>query len=193
MVQHVLCASGYMPLVASSGTEALTIFKAHSADIGCLITDCQMPGMSGLRLAHYMLEPRPDLRLIFMSGTCSGIAGYPFLAKPFTAAQLLTCVHDVMREPDFTVPPPVITARRRERSSVPVADPGRADVSSLTPREAEILALLAQGYSSRRVASRLGITSKTVECHRSRIYNKLDLHGVVGLVHLAIRFGIVEA
>ena len=193
MVQHTLRASGYIPLVASSGAEALTIFRAHSADIECLITDCQMPGMSGLRLAHYMLEPRPDLRLIFMSGVNSGVAGYPFLAKPFTAAQLLASVHDAMGEPDSTAPPANMTWKRSEGSSVSAVDTGRADVSSLTPREVEILVLLAQGYSARHVASRLGITFRTVDCHRSHIYNKLDLHGVAGLVRFAIRYGMVKA
>ena len=187
LVQYTLRNSGYGALTASSGEEALAVFKAHSAHIKCLITACQMPGMNGRELAERLLALQTDLGVIFMSGNTSGLRGYPLLTKPFSPDQLRTCISHVMRN--------VISkgiGLRRERSGSSAARFHRKDVNSLTPREAEILALLAQGYSTRRAAASLGIAFKTAECHRSRIYNKLAVHGIVGLVHYAIRNGIVE-
>ena len=96
MVEAVLRSSGYVVLTASYGEQALTVFKQHSIRIKCLITDCCMPGMSGPQLAQRLVRLRPDLPVIFMSGSESGLVGYPLLTKPFTPAQLSASVRDVM-------------------------------------------------------------------------------------------------
>ena len=68
----------------------------------------------------------------------------------------------------------------------------RGRVTDLTPREMDVLRLVAGGYSTRQIASGLGIALKTVSCHRIRIMDKLDLHDVAGLTRYAIRKGLVD-
>lgn len=70
---------------------------------------------------------------------------------------------------------------------------GSTPVGRLTPREREILQLIAEGNTSKEVAARLGITVKTVEAHRANIMNKLDLHSASQLVRYAVRNNIVQA
>jgi DNA-binding NarL/FixJ family response regulator len=68
----------------------------------------------------------------------------------------------------------------------------RQRLAKLTPREREVLHLLAQGKTNRQVAAHLGITTKTAETHRARIISKLELHSVSDLVRYAIRHGIIQ-
>jgi DNA-binding NarL/FixJ family response regulator len=195
LVALTLQESGYSVLTAAAGDEALVVFKEHQAHIRCLMTDCEMPGMSGPQLARHLLTIQPDLRLIFMSGRRSSVAGHWFLAKPFTPGQVRACARDAIQGGSS-----VRLAERvsviRERGQEPelsAAQLGERQADSLTPREAEILVLLARSFSTRGVAKHLRIAYKTVECHRSRIYSKLGVHKVAELVRYAIRNGLIEA
>ncbi len=196
MVQSTLRNSGYAVLTAACGEEALIVFKEHRAHIRCLITDCQMPGMSGPQLVQHLLTLQPDLHVIFMSGSGLGVTGYPLLVKPFTPLQVRACARDAMQgvsNAGLEDPPAKANTERGPRPENSIARLRRSDMNSLTPREAEILILLAHSFSTRGIANRLRIAYKTVECHRSRIYNKLGVHKVAGLVRYAIRNGLIEA
>src|SRR5690242_781460 len=86
----VLIRHGYTVLLASSGNEALDVFERHKNQIDYLITDIDMPGMSGLELADNVLQKSPELLIILMSGHFElAKQGCPFLPKPFKAEQLL--------------------------------------------------------------------------------------------------------
>lgn len=196
-VQDVLRRSGYAVLTAASAEQALTIFNDHRSHIRCLITDCKMPGMSGLELAGLLVGQWPGLKVVFMSGSEAGSEGYPLLRKPFSAAQLAKLAREVLgvtNQRKKSTDRPRIFANNWQQPCEPIGNRlGRTDVNALTPREGEILLLLAQGYSTRNVAHKLGIAFKTVVCHRSHIYHKLDVHGIVELVRYAIRHGMIEA
>ena len=71
--------------------------------------------------------------------------------------------------------------------------PDRAALDPLTPRQREILQLIAEGHSTRDIATRLGLSVKTVESHRAQLMDRLDIHDVPGLVRFAIRAGLVSA
>ena len=78
------------------------------------------------------------------------------------------------------------------RSPIP-GDQGTSGVAMLTGREREVLELIAEGLSSKEIASQLGVSLKTVDSHRANLMDKLDIHKVSGLVRFAIRVGLVEA
>jgi two-component system, LuxR family, response regulator TtrR len=197
MVQDILRSTGYAVLTASNGEEALNIFREHFDLIGCLVTDCRMPGMSGPQLAENLIRVRPGLPVIFMSGADAGPAGYPLLTKPFTAAQVSKCVRDVISKVNLCCAPfekrMSEAVAGQQRRICEGSDSARRDLNSLTPREEEVLVLLAEGYSTRKAARQLGITFKTAACHRARIYSKLEVHGVVGMLRYAIRHGMISA
>lgn len=198
LVQDVLRSSGYAVLTASNGEEALNIFREHFDLIGCLVTDCRMPGMSGPQLAEHLIRLRPGLPVMFMSGADAGPAGYPLLTKPFTPAQVAKCVRNLISEVSLCSGlnrRPRKTGREEQRrmrdiSAVPSL---RQNLNTLTPREEEMLGLLVEGYSTRRAARQLGIAFKTAACHRANIYSKLQVHGIVALLRYAIRHGIISA
>jgi FixJ family two-component response regulator len=198
LVREILRCAGYAVLTTGSGQEAVKVFNKEGNHIKCLITDCEMPGMSGPQLAERLFSLKPDLSVIFMSGLGRGLPGCPCLKKPFTPAQLIECVRVAILGPNHVGAPAVhLPAPDKPVGSgacVPSAAlKDRRNPDALTRREAEVLALLAQGYSSRRAACHLGVAVKTVACHRAHIYDKLNIRGVVGLVHYAIRSGIITA
>ena len=199
LIRQILLSNGYAVLSASTGEEALSVFYKERQRIGCLLTDCRMPGMSGPQLAERLIQLNPALPVIFMSGADAGLEGYPFLSKPFTPAQIIECLGNVLagvsgRASSSAATPSNGTMeqeRRRCSPSPPHRD--RNCGNSLTRREAEVLVLLAAGHSTRTAARQLGIAFKTAANHRARICNKLEVHGLVGLVRYAIRNGIASA
>jgi len=95
-VGHVLADPGYNVLKWKSGAEALQQSRAFKGEISLLLSDFQMPGMSGVELATAMTAERPQLRVLLMSGFPAGMLvlneGWHFLAKPFVASQLMALV-----------------------------------------------------------------------------------------------------
>jgi len=97
LVATVLQMNGYAVITAASGEEALAVFAEHDSEIDFLVSDIRMPGMTGPELAERLLMRRPDLPVVFMSGTEPAAAGgYPMLPKPFTANQLTLCLREAM-------------------------------------------------------------------------------------------------
>jgi FixJ family two-component response regulator len=176
LLQGFLRRHGYQTLAAASGEEALMVCNRPGIQIGCLLTDYHMPGINGRQLAERLLDRYPGLRVILMSGAECAVRGHPCLRKPFSLDQVISQVQAAM------------PARLRDEP----ADGQAVALDSLTRREREVLRLLAEGFSARLVARELGIKYKTVECHRSRIYGKLELQGIVSLVRFAIRNGISQ-
>lgn len=195
-VRDVLLSAGYAVLTASNGEDALRIFREQSGRIGCVMTDYQMPGMNGRQLAEHLLRLQPGLQVIFISGAELDLAGYPVLKKPLTSAQVSESVRNLLA----AIPPHVQTSVRQSKSAVEqerrlrgahTTRHDRRGGNPLTRREEELLVLIAGGYSTREAAHQLGITFKTAACHRAHIYNKLDVHGIAGLLRYAVRNGMI--
>ena len=97
VVHQVLCRGGYKVIVGGGGPDALRIADQCSESIQLLLTDVEMPRMSGVELATRMRQDRPALKVLFMSGSGkSAVGGQPFIAKPFTRAQLLSAIERVL-------------------------------------------------------------------------------------------------
>ena len=112
-----------------------------------------------------------------------GAAGY--VLKNADAAELEMAVRAVARGDGYLSP---AVARHVVRGAV---RRGESDTTQLTPRQREILQLIAEGASTKQIAAKLGLSVKTVETHRAKLMERLDIHDVAGLVRYAIRAGFI--
>lgn len=181
---------------ASDGPEALE--RAATADVDLAVLDVSMPRLTAIQVARELTRRRPDVRALILSmhdneryffeALRAGASGY--VLKSVADRDLVEACRAVMRGEPFLYPAAVTALIRdyleRARSGeAPPEDP-------LTPRESEIVKLIAEGYTSREIAQLLTISEKTVDRHRSNVLEKLGMRDRVDLTRYAIRRGLVE-
>lgn len=184
---------------ATNGREAVE--KAVKLNPDVVILDVGMPNLNGLEATRQIVKAKPQIRILILTLHDSdqlvqevlnaGARG--FLLKSDAARDLVTAV-EALRNNKIYFTPKVASMvlegyLRRNTPDVPPEEPPR---SRLTPREREIVQLLAEGKSSREVADALGLSIKTAETHRANIMRKLNLHSVSDLVLYAVRNNIVH-
>jgi DNA-binding NarL/FixJ family response regulator len=177
---------------AADGREALRKVEEIHPEVALL--DLSMPGLNGLDAAREIMQISPGTRTIILTqhsegqyilaALRAGVHGY--VLKSQAASDLVQAIRDVHRGRLYLSPAisNVVIGAYRER--------GGPDKEPLTPREREVLQLVAEGKSTKQVGELLGITAKTAESHRSRLMLKLGIHEVAGLVRYAVRRGLVE-
>jgi DNA-binding NarL/FixJ family response regulator len=180
---------------AADGAEALDALAAGGVDLAIL--DIAMPRMTGLQAAREISRRFPDVRTLILSmydneqylfeALKAGASGY--VLKSVADRDLLHAVRAAMRGEPFLYPA-AVTALIREYLDRDRRGEGRAGI--LTPREEEIIKLVAEGYSSKRIAETLTISVKTVDRHRANILGKLGMRDRLELTKYAIRVGLVE-
>jgi DNA-binding NarL/FixJ family response regulator len=178
---------------ASDGVEAVE--KAVALRPGLVILDVSMPRMSGLDAAAALGARAPAIRLLMLSmhddeqylyeALRAGASGY--VLKSAVDRDLVEACRATMRGEAFLYPD-AAAALVQDRT----APDAEAPSDPLTPREAEVLTLIAEAYTTRQIAEALVISPKTVENHRNRIFQKLGMHDRVELTRYAIRRGLVR-
>ena len=182
---------------AGDGREAVE--KAQQLQPDVVILDIGMPSLNGLEATRQMLKANPKARILILTLHDSdqmvrdvlnaGARG--FLLKSDAASELVAAVEALGRDKTYftsKVSPMVLEPHLRGPSGPPLT----LSRSRLTPREREIVQLLAEGKSTKEVAVTLGLSVKTAETHRSNIMRKLQLHSVSDLVLYAVRNNIVH-
>jgi FixJ family two-component response regulator len=178
-LQDLIESEGMSTLCFDSAEQFLDSGARHKA--ACLIADIRMPGMSGIELQAKLKAERCRIPIIFITGrgdiplTVRGMKGgaIDFFTKPVDGAALLRSV---------------ATALQQDRANRQEAIEHAKLVSryeSLTPREREVLPLLASGLLNKQVAFDLGITEYTVQLHRGHIMRKMEADSFAGLVRMA--------
>jgi DNA-binding NarL/FixJ family response regulator len=197
-LRMVLDAQPDLEVVAEAGDGLEAVQAALAQEIDLAILDIAMPRLTGLHAARELHRRRPKLRILMLSmhqneryvyeALKAGACGY--VAKAVADRDLVEACRATMRGESFLYPgaatPLVEDLLHRARMEMPVRD------DPLTPREQEVVKLVAEGYSSKEIAEALVISEKTVERHRANILEKLDLRGRVDLTRYAIRRGLVE-
>jgi len=180
---------------ASDGAEAIALALAEELDLAIL--DVSMPKLTGIQAARRLAEHRPDLRVLILSmhdneefffeALRAGASGY--VLKSAADEDLLAACRAALRGEPFLYPRAIDALIRaflesggREGSEDP-----------LTPRETEVVKLIAEGHTSREIGEVLSISEKTVERHRANILEKLGLRDRVALTRYAVRRGLVDA
>jgi DNA-binding NarL/FixJ family response regulator len=181
---------------ASNGNEAVA--RALEDDIDLAILDIAMPTMTGLQAARELSRHRPELKMLILSmhddegylyeALKAGTAGY--VLKSVADRDLVEAVRAAMRGEPFLY---AGAERALVRDYVQRVRAGE-DVSEdpLTPREQQIVKLIAESHTNRQIAELLTISEKTVETHRANILEKLGMRDRVELTRYAIRRGFVE-
>ena len=181
---------------ADDGAEAVEL--ALDPDIDLAILDISMPRMTGLQAAKELQQRRPDLRILVLSmheseqylyeALRAGASGY--VVKRAADRDLVEACRAAMRGEPFLYPAAVTAliadSLQREHNGEEARDP-------LTPRETEVIKLVAESYTNQQIAETLVISAKTVERHRANILEKLGMRDRVELTRYAIRNGLVEA
>lgn len=180
---------------ARDGREALALVRALQPNI--LLTDITMSGMNGLEAAARVARECPGTRVVMLSMHSSeeyvcqalraGAAGY--LIKDCTIAEVEHGIRAVCRGETYLAQalsrPAIERCMRRQEGDA-------GSVELLTPRQREILQLIAEGKSTKEVARILHISVKTAETHRTQLMDRLNIHDVTGLVRYAVRVGMVQ-
>lgn len=180
---------------ASDGEEAVK--RALQNDVDLAILDISMPRKTGLQAAHELGRRRPELHILILSmydneqflfeALKVGASGY--VLKSGADDDIVAACRAAMRGEPFLYPSAVhalirdVITRASERSEA---------LELLTPRELEVLKLIAEGHTSNEIATTLVLSIKTVETHRANILGKLGMRDRVDLTRYAIRRGLVE-
>jgi len=183
---------------AADGREATEKVRELKPDV--IILDIGMPGLNGLEATRQIMKEDPRARVLILTLHDSdqvvrevlnaGARG--FLLKSDAARDLVVAVEAVRRDKTYftsKVAAMVLEGYLKGGTQAVAASVGR---DRLTPREREVVQLLAEGRSTKEVASALGLSVKTAETHRSNIMRKLQLHSVSDLVLYAVRNNIVH-
>lgn len=184
---------------AADGHEALAACDTERPDL--VLMDIAMPGMSGLEALRELKNRHPTTRVLMLSMLASeehvlqalrlGASGY--LLKDAAPAELELAIGAVMRGETWlssAISRPVVDGYMER---VGAGNSGNGTSQILTPRQQEVLRLLAEGRSTKEIAFQLELSIKTIETHRAQIMERLGLHDIAGLVRYAVRTGIVQA
>jgi len=179
---------------ASDGREGLRQIEAHHPDV--VLMDVMMPGLNGLDAAARAARTCPATRVIMLSMNAgedsvlqalrAGAVGY--LVKTADPAELELAIRAVARGETFlssAISQHVIAA------CVGRLDKEKTSLERLTPRQREVLQLIAEGYSTKMIAKELGISPKTAETYRAELMKELDIHDIASLTRYALRMGVV--
>jgi len=180
---------------ASNGQEAIAMAREYEPDVAVL--DLSMPILNGIGAAEEIRKFSGNrIRVVLLTvhterqyvlqAMRAGIRGY--VLKTRAAADLIQAIMDVGSGLTYLssgVSQAVVDAYLTKEELAPQ--------ESLTPRELQVLQLVAEGKTTKEVAALLGVSFKTAESHRTRIMEKLDIHETAGLVRYAIRKGVIQA
>lgn len=177
---------------AEDGREATRLAQELRPDVAIL--DLTMPLLNGLDATREIARISPRTKTILLTvhtedqyvlqGLHAGIRGY--VLKSQATADLVQAIHEVMRGARYLSPgiSEAVVQAYMAKTDFP-SDP-------LTSREREVLQLIAEGNTTKEIAALLGVSVKTIESHRSRLMDKLDIRQTAGLVRYAIRRGLVQ-
>jgi DNA-binding NarL/FixJ family response regulator len=180
---------------AGDGPEVLSLAARHAPDI--VLLDVALPLLNGLEVAARLVREQPHVRIVMLSmhadqeyvSQALRAGAKAYLLKDATVPELEIAMKAVMRGETYLSPG---VSRHVVEAYVRRADSDERP-EALTPRQREVLVLIVLGHKAKDIASRLGLSVKTIETHRAQIMERLDIRDVPGLVRYAIRTGLVKA
>ena len=152
---------------------------------GCILMDIRMPGIDGLTLQKLLLEQGCRLPVLIITGhgdvdsarAAFRLQAVDFLEKPLQEEQLIAAIEEA------------VARQSEQREQTDAQREHRRRASMLTPREREVMLLVFTGHHNREVAQKLGISVRTVEVHRGRMMEKLQVTSVADLVRQHLQYG----
>jgi len=196
-LKRVIDEQADMRVVAEAGDGAEAVKLALSDEIDLAILDVSMPKTTGIQAADELHKRKPGLRLLMLSmydseqflfeSLKAGASGY--VLKSDADQDIVEAVRRTMRGQSFLYPSAISTL---VKDFVERGRPEEEQFDVLTPRELQVLKLIAEAYTSKEIAQELVISLKTVERHRQNILEKLGMSDRVELTRYAIRRGLIQ-
>jgi DNA-binding NarL/FixJ family response regulator len=199
-IRTVLAARPEFAVVgeAVDGAEALVLSEQHQPDV--VVLDITMPGESGLQVTARLRQRLPSTRVLILSmhdrteyvleAVRAGASGY--LLKDASPGEVRDAVQAVHRGETYFCPAVMERLGAALRGELE-REEKRGTLELLTPREREVLALIAEGRTNKETAAQLGISPRTVETHRESLMRKLRIRTVAGLTRFALEAGLVRS
>jgi DNA-binding NarL/FixJ family response regulator len=179
---------------AGDGESALDFVEEYRPDV--VLMDIALPGMNGLTATAHITERYPDVRVIMLSmhvndlyvaqALQAGALGYILKNASFT--ELEQAVRTVGSGEAYLSPP---VSKHLAMDYIRRARGEPSSLEQLTPRQREVLKLIAEGRTTQQMADTLGVSVKTVESHRSQLMERLEIYDIAGLVRYAIHMGLI--
>lgn len=175
---------------ASDGREAIKVCEKLTPDV--VVTDISMPGLNGIEATKQILKNQPEIKVIGLSMHANkkfiqamfNAGGYAYLLKDGDSNELITAITTVMQQKKY------LSKIINQEYLLFLKD--TSDLKKLSPRETEVLQLIAEGKSSKEIGELLFLSSKTIDVHRNNLMKKLDLFTIPELTKYAIREGITS-
>jgi two-component system, LuxR family, response regulator FixJ len=176
----LLQAAGYHAETYPCATALLD--KLATLSPGCVVTDVRMPDIDGLKLQATLATARPDLPVIVMTGhgdvpmavRAMRAGATHFIEKPFANEVLLAAVEDALNR------------AQQQRAEQAAVEDIAARMRLLTPREHEVMRLIAEGRTNKEIAKTLGLSPRTVELHRAMVLGKMQAPNLAALVRMVL-------
>jgi len=182
---RLIRAAGYEIQTFASAQEFIES-KPETAGVACLVLDVRMPGLNGLDLQDVLQAANLPIPIVFITGhgdvpmsvQAMKAGAVDFLPKPVCEETLLPAIEQALAR-----------ASRQRAQAAELEDISRR-LSSLTPREREVMELVVTGMLNKQIAHELGTVEKTIKVHRSRVMEKMEVGSLAELVRLAERVHI---
>jgi DNA-binding NarL/FixJ family response regulator len=179
---------------AGNGDEVLELARKHRPDV--VLLDISMPGLGGLEASALLKQELPEVRVVMLSmhaneeyvlqALRAGASGY--MLKDSATAELELALQAVIQGETYLSPR---ISKQMVEGYVQRVGGEQPKSDTLTPRQRQVLQLIAGGHSTKEIAYRLELSVKTVETHRAQLMHRLQIHDIAGLVKYAIRNGLV--
>jgi two-component system response regulator NreC len=180
---------------AAGGYEAIELVQKNRPDV--LVLDISMPDLDGISVTRKLKPDFPELHILILTlhedealvkeAIKAGASGY--ILKRAAETELISAIQVILRD-DMYIDPSMLRSLFTEPQ--PDSTQQNLPAETLTPREAEILKLIVEGYTNRQISEHLTISIRTVEGHRGNISDKLGLHSRLELVRYARQHGIID-
>jgi len=198
-LKQLLEAEYDMQVVGEAQEGAEAVAKAAALQPDLVLMDIGMPGLASFDAVRQIRKQRPETKVVFLSmyddedylQQCLAAGGSGYLLKDSPADQLISAIREVRRGGKY-LSPRILSKLVEDFSVRDPAERFKPRLGTLTPREREVLKLLAEGLSVKEIAVQLRLSTKTVEAHKFNLMRKLDIHNKAQLVTYAIKRRIIN-
>ena len=198
-IQSFLGTEPDLEVVGEAADGAEAVAKAEEARPDVVLMDIGMPGLSGFEAARQIRKNRPETKILFLTMyddedylvECLEVGASGYVLKDSPVQELVTAIHDVHRGGSHLSPRMLSQLVGDFRSRIKSTQ-RLPRFATLTPREKEVLKVLAEGNSVKEIACSLDLSVKTIEAHKFNLMRKLDIHDKAHLVQYAIQRKIIR-